>query len=370
MKEGPVIHVGEERFAEACDWFVRLREHPDSVELVAGWLRWYRSDARNPSAFEEVRELWQATDFLTCVGALEETGRVPFQQPPVAGVPPPAAGPVTVRSRPRRSMRWHSLAAAAAVILAAGINWTLHGSLETSRVQVRSFATAASEHRSFSLPDGSRIELAGDSRLKATLRANVRDIELLQGEAYFQVAHDKARPFIVHTESLHVRAVGTSFDVRTSSDRVVVAVAEGMVLVEHRQEPASAVDSMLALFRPERADDHGITAWPSLNLRGGEEVAVGLPTQEVQRMPIEPAAVASWREGRLRFAREPLRSVISSIRAATGRDIEIADPRLGELRFTGTVFSSHVDSWVDGLPAIFPVQVRQEGAQFTIVPRE
>src|SRR5262245_63689126 len=91
--------------------------------------------------------------------------------------------------------------------------------------------------------------------LKATLRRNVRDIEMLRGEAYFRVAHDQARPFIVHTASLHVRAVGTSFDVRTSSDRVVVAVEEGMVVVEHRQEPASAVDSMLALFRPERADD-------------------------------------------------------------------------------------------------------------------
>lgn len=364
MTQGPALRADAQRFEQACDWFVRLREEPDSRELVAAWLEWYRSDAANPAAFEEVRELWQATGTL---------GRVDFgagTSPPAAPPMPAVAGREAAR-RPYRQRSWKRRFAAAATVaaLTVGAAWLLNGRIEAPQAPMTSFTTAPSEHRSFSLADGSRIDLAGDSSLTATLRKGGRTVELLRGEAYFRVAHDKSRPFIVHTASLHVRAVGTSFDVRTSGDRVVVAVEEGMVVVEHRQEPASAVDSMLALFRPESVKPPGAPLHP-VNLRGGQEVSVGVPTQEMQLMPIEPAAVASWREGRLRFAREPLRSVISSIRAATGRDIEMSDPQLGELRFTGTVFSSRVDAWVEGLPAIFPVRVRQDGAQLLIVPRE
>jgi transmembrane sensor len=255
----------------------------------------------------------------------------------------------------------------AAIAIGAGL--LLQSRFGAPDTAARSFATAPSEHRGFTLADGSRIELAGDSRVKATLREHVRDIELLQGEAYFRVAHDKSRPFVVHASALHVRAVGTSFDVRTSGDRVVVAVEEGVVVVEPRPQRSSAVDSVLGLFRAPPTPPHRAATMQPLNLRGGQEVAVGLPSQELQLLPIEPAAVASWREGRLRFVREPLSSVIASVRAATGRDIDLANAEIGELRFTGTVFSERVDSWVEGLPAVFPVTVHQEGATLTIAPR-
>jgi transmembrane sensor len=342
--------VDNDRFEAACDWFVRLREQPESQELLGAWLDWYRSDERNRAAFEEVRDLWCAT------GAMERA--LTTQAAP--GV-----------SEPRRPQRSRVLLLAATIAaLAIGIGALLTVQLTATDAQVRSFATAPSEHRGFMLADGSRIELAGDSSVRTTLRAHVRDIELLKGEAYFRVAHDKARPFIVHANALHVRAVGTSFDVRTSGDRVVVAVEEGSVVVEPRPERSGNVDSMLSLFRaPTPAKRRGVPMQP-LSLRGGQEVALGLPTQELQLLPIEPAAVASWREGRLRFAREPLSSVLASVRAATGRDIEVANAEVGELRFTGTVFSARVDSWVEGLPAIFPVTVHQDGATLTIAPRE
>ncbi|HKS56454.1 MAG TPA: FecR domain-containing protein [Steroidobacteraceae bacterium] len=348
--DASVSPVDSERFEVACDWFVRLREQPESQELVAAWLEWYRSDERNRAAFEEVRELWCTT------GVIQHA--------------PPGTASATV-SQPRGPQRSRVVLLAATIAaLAIGIGLLLTAQRTATNAEVRSFATAPSEHGGFTLSDGSRIELAGDSSVRTTLRAHVRDIELLRGEAYFRVAHDKARPFIVHANALHVRAVGTSFDVRTSGDRVVVAVEEGSVVVERRPESSSTVDSVLSLFRTPAHTKRGAGPMRPLNLRGGQEVAVGMPTQELQLLPIEPAAVASWREGRLRFAREPLGSVIASVRAATGRDIEVANAEIGDLRFTGTVFSARVDAWVEGLPAIFPVTVRQEGETLMIAPRE
>lgn len=369
-RDASVSHVDDERFEAACDWFVRLREQPESQELLVAWLDWYRSDDRNCAAFEEVRDLWCATGALKhALAAQAAAGEAPRLPDDRAGA---ASGAASVAvTEPRRPQRSRVLLLAATIAaLAIGIGLLLTAQLSATDAEVRSFATAPSEHRGFTLSDGSRIELAGDSSVRTSLRARVRDIELLRGEAYFRVAHDKARPFIVHANALHVRAVGTSFDVRTSGDRVVVAVEEGSVVVEPRPERSSTVNSMLSLFRmPAPTKRHGLPMHP-LSVRGGEEVAVGVPTQELQVLPIEPAAVASWREGRLRFAREPLASVIASVRAATGRDIEVANAEIGELRFTGTVFSARVDSWVEGLPAIFPVTVHQDGATLMIAPRE
>ncbi|HEV7714662.1 MAG TPA: FecR domain-containing protein [Steroidobacteraceae bacterium] len=355
------------RFEEACDWFVRLREQPESSELVAAWLVWSRQDPRNRDAFEEARELWVTTGLIPQNAHQETLETTPRG---AGGIVSPYA---TTASSYLRRRKVRLLAAAATVAAAvAGVAWLLmanpFGTGGSS--DVSTFATARSERRSFLLADGSRIDMAGDSKLTVSLRASARDIELQQGEAYFSVAHDKARPFVVHAGALHVRAVGTRFDVRTSDDRVVVAVEEGVVVVEPPPERSSPMDSVLSTLRPSAASVRSKERLQPLNVRAGQEVAVGVPGHELQLMPIEPAAVASWREGRLRFAREPLRSVIASIRAASGQEIELADPALGDLRFTGTVFSSRVDAWVHGLPAIFPVTVRQDGAQIVIAPRD
>jgi transmembrane sensor len=364
MNDEPTVSSDSLRFQEACDWFVRLREQPESTALVAEWLSWCKCDPRNRQSFEEARDTWLIMGLIpakTGEGVREE----------VAHIMPEAPHPS--RRRPVIMLRTSLLAtaAAAATAIAAGISWLLiAGPLSPAgSADASTFATAMSEHRSFILADGSRVEMAGDSRLRVSLREHSRDIELQQGEAYFSVAHDKARPFVVHAAALHVRAVGTRFDVRTAVDRVVVAVEEGVVVVEPPPEPTGPISSMLTTIRSLEGEARPASQLRPLHVRGGQEVAVGGPDHDLQLLPIEPTAVASWREGRLRFAREPLQSVISSIHAVSGQDIELADPDLGELRFTGTVFSSGVEAWVHALPAIFPVTVHQDGARFIISHR-
>jgi transmembrane sensor len=364
MNDDPNVGSDLLRFREACEWFVQLREQPESTNLIAGWLSWCNCDPRNRQAFEEARNTWLIVGLMpahTCVDARAEGGQVDSE-----------AHRAPLR-RPARTLPTPQLAAAAAagLAIAAGFFWLLvPGPFSTAEsADVSTFATAPSEHRSFMLADGSRVEMAGNSRLRVSLRAHTRDIELQEGEAYFNVAHDKARPFTVHAGALHVRAVGTRFDVRTTADRVVVAVEEGVVVVEPRPEPAGPISSMLSTIRSLNGEARPISQMRPLHVRGGQEIAVGGPEHDLQLLPIEPTQVSSWREGRLRFAREPLQSVISSIRGVSGQEIELADPGLGELRFTGTVFSSGVETWVHALPAIFPVTVHQDGARFIIARR-
>src|SRR5690606_33453628 len=85
---------------------------------------------------------------------------------------------------------------------------------------------------------------------------------------------------------------------------------------------------------------------------------------------IDPAAAASWREGRLIFAREPLSAVADSISRQFGRKLVIVDPAVAELRYTGTVFQSHLQDWLQGLPTVFRVTVEERGDEVVIAPRE
>jgi transmembrane sensor len=300
-----------DRFTEASEWFVKLREEPESSERIGEWLEWLDSDPRNQEAFTEARRIWQLT-----AGATD----------------------VTLRRNASRSRKAQWLIAASILLCVA------LGTTAWLRIAQRGseFVTGRGESRRFELADGSHVELAGDSKLRASLSPTHRDIDLVQGEAYFQVAHDKARPFIVHAGTLHVTAIGTAFNVRTAEDRVVVAVEEGVVMVEPR-DPESRI-----------------------SVRRGEEIAVTAGTPKPQLMRIEPNTVASWRSGRLYFAREPLRSVLASVRAASGVQIRLADPSLGDLRFTGTVFNDKISDWVEGLPAVFPVQISQDGTGFVV----
>jgi transmembrane sensor len=104
-------------------------------------------------------------------------------------------------------------------VLAGGF-WL--GAYDRAQPDTLAFQTSAGERRAFDLPDGSRITLDADSVLNVQMLPDRRSLQLARGEAYFEVAKDAARPFLVRAGGAVVRAVGTAFDVRMSVDRTVV----------------------------------------------------------------------------------------------------------------------------------------------------
>jgi transmembrane sensor len=202
----------------------------------------------------------------------------------------------------------------------------LPGILSFNRVE-----TAAGGTQKVTLADGSAIDVSGKSALRATLTRHARDITLERGEAFFRVAKDPARPFTVRAGATVITAVGTAFNVRRSGERVVVAVAEGVVRIAGPSQTAQ--------------------------LQAGEQLSTERPGAALEKAPIDAASVAGWRDGRLRYLNEPLGSVVADVGRYTARDIEIADPALGELRITGTVLEHNLDGWLQSLEEAFPVVI-------------
>jgi transmembrane sensor len=209
--------------------------------------------------------------------------------------------------------------------------------------------------------------LGGDSRVLTSFDKEARRLTLERGEAYFRVEHDRTRPFIVTAGHLRVTAVGTAFNVRTSSDRVVVAVAEGIVAIE--PPPLSLSSDGDSTTQPDQERPRPLVLRDTLRASAGQEVVLDIADEQLQVARVEPKAVASWQTGRLEFTREPLRAVLASVNRYSVRTVTLGDPALGELRFTGTVFADRVDDWIRGLPAVFPVTVRDEGTNLVVESR-
>lgn len=313
----------------AADWWVRLRDPRRTARTEEQWLEWSGQSPHHPDAFARVSELGAQ------LGALDAEARRSFVH----------------EFAPARPRRWWPFAVAASFLLAAvTVGTVLWEHLRAGAVESASYATAVAVDRDIALSDGSQIALGGATQLTMRYTPTRRDVDLGAGEAYFQVAHDTARPFIVAAGKISIRAVGTAFNVRRTGERVTIAVAEGRVRV--------AGSEGAAIGKVAAAD--------ALEAVAGQQISFDPRASGLTVSAIPPNRATSWREHRLEFVNEPLDSVIANINRYSTRPLVLADVRLGTLAFTGTVDPGALDSWLRALPKILPVRVGGDAGQVTI----
>lgn len=246
---------------------------------------------------------------------------------------------------PRSMKRRHRPLAAAAAAAVIGVVllggwWLLRGGLDHFPSS-RHYASAVAEDRNIQLPDGTAVQLGAASTLTTRYAGDRRDVDLRTGEAFFTVTHDRHRPFVVTAGPLHIEDLGTAFNVRRTGQRVSVTVTEGRV----RLSPADGA--------PHGAD---MTSG-RLDLVAGQRAEYDPASGALSVSVVEPEHAAAWRQQRLEFVNEPLSTVLANVNRYSRQPVQLADPRLGELMFTGTVNTTNIDSWVGALPHVFPVQV-------------
>jgi transmembrane sensor len=207
--------TAQEIEADALNWVMALDRSNDarSQRRLDAWLA---GDTRRQGAFLKAQAMW-ATMGEAASGA-EVTPLVP----------------ATTQRKARRGIdrRTAMIGGGLAASLAAAIGFTL-------RPQV--YRTEKGEQRAMPLEDGSTIRINTDSALSVALTRERRTIRLKDGEAWFKVAHDKARPFTVEAGGVAVQATGTAFAVRRAQNGVDVLVTEGSVDVWSLEAPGRKV---------------------------------------------------------------------------------------------------------------------------------
>jgi transmembrane sensor len=189
------------------------------------------------------------------------------------------------------------------------------------------YFTKIGEQKSIMLADGSEILLNTNSIVEVIYSRDKRNIDLSQGEANFDVAPDKSRPFTVKAGKGDVRALGTNFSVRLDGDLVNVLVSHGTVRVRAQEK----IDAVYPAGQTER--------------RGRNEVIVGAGNNVIfDDVQVESVAQESeqvlakklyWRKGYLAFDDELLSDVVAELSRYTSLNIIIADEAIQSMRVGG-----------------------------------
>lgn len=342
---------------EAAQWSIELSTGDIPAERIGQWQQWLAASEAHRAAFDRIQSTWSAVD-------RSATGSVAW--PSDAEVASDAYdGSISVsvwRARAekrssRRSRAWTAwrrkpwlavgLAASVLAALTALVVVPVLRSMQFAQPVVTVVETASGENRDVSLADGSLVSAGAESVLWATLTSDSREVTLERGEAFFRVAKDPSRPFIVKVGTTTVAAVGTAFNIRRAGERVVVGVSDGIVKVEARTATAQST----AQVQPER------TVIRTARLSVGQQLSFDATDGSASIQTVDVIGIAAWREGLLQYRDEPLRSVIADLTRYSARGIVIANPQIADLRITGTVFANDVDSWLQSLETALPVRV-------------
>lgn len=333
--------------SQAARWVVRLAADDLSAAERAAFQAWLAESASHRDAYRAAQGAWSALDLAG--GAVSaDPAAVP------AGLEHDlAATERLIAARlpgPRRALRRRLLWGAAAG-LAAGILVTLAvlqlipNATRPPVDAAESYRTSVGERRVVALVDGSTVTLNAESELVASLTEQRRSLALLYGEAFFEVAKDPERPFVVAVGGGTVTAVGTAFNVYHRGDTTRVTVLEGEVEVERLPPPAEQP----ATAPPESPASVHLT----------ERQAVALSAQVLEPVTLEPAATAaeaSWRSGRLVLDAATLAEMVAAIDPYVPGSIEIADERIAGLVGGGVVRVDDAEAILKAVEVAWPVR--------------
>jgi transmembrane sensor len=241
--------------------------------------------------------------------------------------------------------RWRPAASIGAVAIALGIAWQF----SLYRQDSREYRTGLGEQRVLDFEDHSRIALDSGTRVRVLYSKDARIVELAQGQAQFNVAHDPARPFKVIAGDRTIVAVGTVFTVDYEDREVNVAMLEGRVAVV--DESAKSPPEARGVPGSQSSENPGRT----IELSAGEELRVSRQGRATVVPHADLEAVTAWRQGKVIFRSEPLGDAIRRINRYSHTKIEIQDPALAGNRISGVFEAGDTQGFLDAVQRYLPV---------------
>ena len=308
----------------AAAWLAR-EDRDLTVEEAMELQHWLASSTLNRVAYLRLKASWQRADRLSALKNPASIGELSNVQ---AGL----------LARPRLLA---AIAASLLLMVAAGaIGWQLW---RAPSEQV--FATAVGKMQAVRLADGSRMELNTNTRVRTDVTAARRIITLDSGEAYFDVVHDAARPFVVYAGNRRITDLGTKFSVFRNGDDVRVTVREGRVKVDVLDRPA--VDA------PVVAE-----AGHTVMAKGSETLVFAKPDTDI-------TSGLAWRSGMLVFNQQTLAEAAEQFNRYNSRKIVI-EGNARRIRIGGSFKADNVEVFVLLLHRGFGLSVDNQGTRIVV----
>jgi transmembrane sensor len=332
-----------DRTAAAVECFLCLTDPDADPAQRARWTAWLGESPENRAAYHAARESWNRAvprDVWPTYEEIVNDAYDPEQPIPAARRRGRGAGGAG-RGRGERASRGSSLVVVAGVLLLTVILVGLSKYLRPPDAipEASVYQTGRGEQRRIALTNGSSITLGPLSSLSLAGGPSGRSVHLVSGEALFAITHDPARSFTVFADGGRIDDIGTIFGVAIRAGETTVTVVDGGVSV------SSGGGS-------------------NVTLQHDQQVSFAQGLSPV--VAVDGHSATDWTRGRLAFVDQPLATVVADLARYTTRDVVIADPAAGDLRYTGTIEADAIDQWVAALIRVYPVEADRDGDRVTL----
>ena len=293
----------------------------DILELEA----WVTADATHRDLFREYQKTWQLLDSTQTIASAELDHEWAVLKSKIV-------------NRKSKIVAWSLRAAAVFVLLAIPAFLLFHFLASPIENQL----AAGNEVKEYTLPDGTVVTLNAGAVLSCPSKfsGNSRNV-MLEGTAWFEVAHDKAKPFIIASGNARIQVVGTSFFVNTHtlSNTKEIILASGKVKVYYENNP-----SKMSFLSP------------------GDKAELTADGNAIITTSNEDANYLAWKTKHMVFCNTSLNEVVALLIQVYHTNILISDNRLSDSRITATFDKQSLESVLNVLKATLDLQIRNTGA--------
>lgn len=296
-------HGYDQLLDEAATWIARLRAPDASSADQHAFSQWLNTSDQHSKAFDEMADTWESLGTAAHIPELTSELQAAQQRS-------------QRKTSARAKWQWASWQSGLAMACIAGL-FTLFTVLSGPIVApAETYITAAGQQRTITLSDGSVIELNTKSSLTVNFSEAQRSLTLNQGEAYFDVASDKQRPFVVDIGQGSVTAVGTAFNIHRHKAQAQVVVTEGIVQMREHMDPTTPSPNSERLSAQQQAafGKHGLSAVSHA----------------------DPQKTLAWRAQTLIFDQVPLADALQELNRYLDEPVDSSDPSLLDLKVSGT----------------------------------
>lgn len=320
--------TSEEIDAIAADWVARIDRGALDADELRNLDRWLNNDVRHHGALVRCQAIWSGLG-------------------PVSEIAPPRQIAEDLIDIPDTGM---SSGVSRRALLAGGVSISLLTAatlfwFRSPRTKPQQFVTLKRQTTTLKLEDGSQVVVKGDSALAFEFDERRRQVSLNKGETWFDVAKDPSRPFIVRTDQLEAKAVGTAFAVARRSGSTLVTVTHGLVQI-------SAAGGKVQVSPGSRAVVSG---------DGQIRVtALGLDLAERE---------LGWREGRVILNGETVAEAALRFNDANDTQLTIADDALGNEQVIGSFNIDQPRQFAEAVVSIYGGKVTELRAGEVVLAR-
>ncbi|MDD5579558.1 MAG: FecR family protein [Methylobacter sp.] len=292
---------------EAVDWLLRLHSKTCTESERRAFHAWLAESQNHRQAYAEMQAHW---------AWMEPFKKIPF---------PARDAALHHRCKSRYGLFLYGIAAS--LLLALGLTaFSPNGWVGV----FQTYSTEKGHYQTLALADGSSLELNTDTVARVHFNHWRRSVELVQGEAFFTVAHEAERSFEVQAGKARIRDIGTAFDVYMKPEQVIIAVREGIVEVQ-------------------AVDKRELTAGQQLGINSNGEF------QPLQNQDI--AGLTPWREGQLVFRNRRLDDVLAELSRYHDTRIRLQAQALGKSRISGTFHTAKLDEILNAVATVLLVKI-------------